>query len=129
MPGHWDVLVASSDMEERRSLIRVCEGMSMNVISCNGLSQVEEVLSRQAVGIVFCDENLSDGSYRDLLTGIGETPLGRHDRTNVVGTGFDYRFTIDLRVGFNVSYVRRLSALDDLQYSGYQFGGTFNYGF
>jgi DNA-binding NtrC family response regulator len=68
MPGHWDVLVASSDMEERRSLVRVCEGMSMNVISCNGLSQVEEVLSRQAVGIVFCDENLSDGSYRDLLT-------------------------------------------------------------
>ncbi len=67
MPGHWDVLVASSDMEERRNLVRVFEGLSMNVISCNGLSQATEVLSRQPVDLIFCDDNLADGSYRDLL--------------------------------------------------------------
>jgi DNA-binding NtrC family response regulator len=68
MPGHWDVLVASSDMEERRNLVRIFEGLSMNVISCNGMSQAAEVLSRQPVDLVFCDDSLSDGSYRDLLT-------------------------------------------------------------
>lgn len=68
MAGRWDVLVASSDVEERRNLVRIFEGLSLNVISCNGLSQANEVLSNQPVDLVFCDDSLSDGSYRDLLS-------------------------------------------------------------
>ncbi len=36
MPGHWDVFVSSSDMEELSNLVRVVEWLQMNVISCNG---------------------------------------------------------------------------------------------
>lgn len=67
MREQWDVLVASSSMENRRSLLRILEPLSLNVISCSALRQAQEVLSRQEVLLVFCDEVLGDGSYRDLL--------------------------------------------------------------
>lgn len=67
MREQWDVLVASSSMENRRSLLRMLEPLSLNVISCSALNQAQEVLSRQEVLLVFCDEFLGDGSYRDLL--------------------------------------------------------------
>ena len=67
MQGNLDVLVASSNFEDRGALIKILDGLSLNVISCNALSQVAEVLSHQAVDLIFCDERLTDGSYRDLL--------------------------------------------------------------
>jgi DNA-binding NtrC family response regulator len=54
-------------MEIRRSLLRILEPLLLNVISCSALDQAKEVLSRQEVLLVFCDELLGDGSYRDLL--------------------------------------------------------------
>jgi DNA-binding NtrC family response regulator len=68
MPGNWDVLVASADIDHRRSLEQVFATLSLNVISCSALKQAAEVLSRQTVNLVFCDDALTDGSYRDLLT-------------------------------------------------------------
>ncbi len=67
MEGSLDVLVASSDIEERRALVKILDDLSLNVISCNALSQVAEVLSHQAIDLIFCDDYLIDGSYRDLL--------------------------------------------------------------
>lgn len=67
MREQCDVLVASSSMENRRSLVRILEPLSLNVLSCSALNQAQEVLSRQEVLLVFCDEFLGDGSYRDLL--------------------------------------------------------------
>lgn len=67
MRPRWDVLVASSDMKDRTSLLHILEKLSLNVISCTALNQVHEVLSRQDVPLVFCDEYLNDGCYRDLL--------------------------------------------------------------
>ncbi len=43
------------------------EGMSVNVFSCSTLNQTGELLSKQKIELVFCDESLSDGSFRDLL--------------------------------------------------------------
>jgi hypothetical protein len=69
-------------------------------------------------------------AYRDLLSSAGPVPLvGRSDRTNTVGSGLGYRFRIDTRIGFEADYVRRLSALNGLSYSGWQVGGTMTYGF
>jgi hypothetical protein len=67
MLKRWDVLVACADMGNRNSLIRMLEGMSVGVYSCCTLSQAAEVLSSRKIELVFCDENLSDGSFRDLL--------------------------------------------------------------
>jgi DNA-binding NtrC family response regulator len=71
MPKKWDVLVTSGNLEHRRSLIRILEELPLNVISVSTLEQAKEVLSRQPVGLVFCDCRLPDGSYRDLLEHAG----------------------------------------------------------
>jgi DNA-binding NtrC family response regulator len=63
-----DTLIVSSDLENRKSLLHILENLSLNVISCSALSEAEEVLSRQEVPLVFCDEILSDGCYRNLLS-------------------------------------------------------------
>jgi DNA-binding NtrC family response regulator len=67
MSDFLNVLVASSDLENRNSLLHILDKLSLNVISCSALSQAKEVLSRQEVSLVFCDESLNDGCYRELL--------------------------------------------------------------
>ena len=44
------------------------DNLSTNVISCSTLRQAEEVLSQQTIDLVFCDQRLPDGTYRDLLS-------------------------------------------------------------
>jgi len=61
------VLVASPQLEVRQVLIRTLDRLSADVISCSTRSQAEEVLARQQVDLVFCDEHLPDGSYSDLI--------------------------------------------------------------
>jgi hypothetical protein len=68
-------------------------------------------------------------AYRDEVFAPGVAPVGRTDRTNSFSFGSGYRFRVDARLGFNVSYLRRLSALDGREYTGFQFGGTMKYGF
>jgi DNA-binding NtrC family response regulator len=63
----WNVLVVCAELTERNALIQMLEGMSVGVFSCSTLSQAMEVLSSRKIELVFCDENLSDGSFRDLL--------------------------------------------------------------
>jgi DNA-binding NtrC family response regulator len=67
MPEPFDVLIVSTSMEDRNALMQVLNDLSTNVISCCTLRQAEEVLSQQAIGLVFCDQRLPDGTYRDLL--------------------------------------------------------------
>ena len=62
------VLVVCANIEDRRAFMRVLNGLSSNVFSCSTLAQADELISRQTVNLVFCDEHLSDGTYRDLLS-------------------------------------------------------------
>jgi DNA-binding NtrC family response regulator len=73
MRESWDVLVASSCMENRQHLENILENLSLNVISCSAISQAEEVIARQEIPLVFCDELLSDGCCRVLLSARGKT--------------------------------------------------------
>jgi DNA-binding NtrC family response regulator len=67
MPREWDVLVASANLEHRRSLVRILEELLLNVISVSTFEQAEEVLSRQHIALMFSDQQLPDGSFRELL--------------------------------------------------------------
>jgi DNA-binding NtrC family response regulator len=69
MLKRWDVLVVCADISNRNALIRMLEGMSVGAFSCSTVSQAMEVLSSQKIELVFCDEGLSDGTFRDLLQG------------------------------------------------------------
>ena len=67
MNGSLEVLVASSQLESRMALIHVLEGLSADVISSSTVQQASEVLAKRPIELVFCDDELPDGSYRDLL--------------------------------------------------------------
>jgi DNA-binding NtrC family response regulator len=68
---HIRALLVSPDMDVRRPVVRTLEALSADAIVCSTRAQAEEVLSRQAVEIVFCDEHLPDGSYCDLIRSFG----------------------------------------------------------
>src|SRR5690349_6038023 len=77
MSKEWDVLVASGNFEHRRSLIKILEELPLNVISVSTFQQAEEVLSRQHISLLFSDQRLRDGSYKELLSHTdcaGQTP-------------------------------------------------------
>jgi DNA-binding NtrC family response regulator len=77
-----DALVASSHLECRQALLRILKDLRVNTFASATLSEAEEVLSRQWVALVFCDDWLTDGSYRDLL----RTPRTRKKAPHVVVT-------------------------------------------
>lgn len=68
MSKEWDVLVASGNFEHRRSLIRILEELPLNVISVSTFQQAEEVLSRQHISLLFSDQRLPDGSYKEFMS-------------------------------------------------------------
>jgi len=67
MQTQFDVLVVSANIEDRKALIKVLESLSGNVFSCSNLAQAREVIAHRPMDIAFCDEQLADGSYRDLV--------------------------------------------------------------
>src|SRR5437899_2116034 len=75
MSKEWDILVASANLEHRRSLIRILEELPVNVISVSTFQQAEEVLSRQHIALVFSDHRLPDGSFRVILNHVHSAGL------------------------------------------------------
>jgi DNA-binding NtrC family response regulator len=67
MEGHHHALVSSSFLESRRALLRMLEDLKVDTFASATLAEAKEVLSRQEVALVFCDDHLEDGTYRDLL--------------------------------------------------------------
>ena len=105
MEGHPDVLVVSSHLEYRRVLVRILDSLQVNTFVSATLAEAEEVLSRQQLALVFCDDRLTDGCYRGLL----RTPrIWEHAPHIVVTT----------RTGEWKEYLEaaRLGAFDMIQY-------------
>jgi DNA-binding NtrC family response regulator len=99
-----DVLIVSERPDHLRPLIRSLDAFSARVSACFTIRQAREIFSRQSVDLVFTDEYLSDGSYRELLL---------HNRfAQPVAS-----FVLLLRVGEWEEYLdaMRLGALDVLR--------------
>jgi DNA-binding NtrC family response regulator len=64
---HLDVLVVSEKPDHLRAIITVLGASSARVSACFTVRQAQEIFTRQSLDLVFCDEYLSDGTYRDLL--------------------------------------------------------------
>ena len=104
MAEQWDVLVASSELENRRSLLHILDSLSLNAISCRSVDEAREVLAQRDVDMIFCDESLVGGTYCDLLN-----PSVRRKRLPVV---------IAIRNGDWDEYLEamRLGAFDAVRY-------------
>jgi DNA-binding NtrC family response regulator len=69
-PGYQEelaVLVVSANLESRREVCKILEALCVQVIPCCSLAQAAQVLSLLRPNLVFCDEQLPDGSYADVL--------------------------------------------------------------
>jgi len=64
------ILIVSCRPENRKMLLRVFDGLPIDSYSAPSISQAREALKSRPFSAVFCEERLSDGSYRDLLTDV-----------------------------------------------------------
>lgn len=67
VPRRLDALVVSERMEHVKMLVRILDSLTNNVYVACSVRQAQEVLSRQPIALVFCDERIPGGTYRDLL--------------------------------------------------------------
>lgn len=63
----WEVMIASSDFESRRKLAQILEFWGMEPVCSRSVGQAREILARGTVRLVFCEDSLPDGDFRDLL--------------------------------------------------------------
>lgn len=68
MQNQVAALIVSGRLENRQKLSRILESMPTNLFIVGTLAHAREVLQEQPIAIIFCDENLSDGPYCDLVT-------------------------------------------------------------
>jgi DNA-binding NtrC family response regulator len=62
-----NVLIVSSRIETRKVLQRTLEGLPVNTFCVSRIDHAMEVLPSRSFAIIFCEEHVSDGSYRKLL--------------------------------------------------------------
>jgi len=69
----WEVLVISSDIESRRALVTILSRHGLDPICSSTIDESRDILAKERVGLVYCDRDLADGSYRDLLSASDHT--------------------------------------------------------
>lgn len=60
-------MVVSSDLFHRRHIADVLNQQGADWVCATSLREGFEILARQPVGLIFCDRDLADGSYKELL--------------------------------------------------------------
>ena len=61
------ILVVSGNLERRREVSNILEALCVDVIPCSTLGQAAQLLALQRPHLIFCDEQLPDGGYADVL--------------------------------------------------------------
>ena len=72
------ILVVSPELEHRRALTSILEREGWDTLCASRVSEVQEVLGRANINLVFCDRRLADGTYRDVLAVTGSLPRNVH---------------------------------------------------
>src|SRR5262249_10220268 len=70
MENRWDILVVSGRFENKRTLLHILYDLPVFVFTSSTVREAHEVLATRPIRLVFCEENLADGSYRNLLDSI-----------------------------------------------------------
>jgi DNA-binding NtrC family response regulator len=68
MSKPWEVVIAVSDFETRRTLSTILEQMGLEPMCVSTVSQCCELLEKLNVGLVFCGRYFADGDYRAILS-------------------------------------------------------------
>jgi DNA-binding NtrC family response regulator len=67
----WDVLVVSSHLESRQDVAGMLFRLGLDPICVSTVEQCKALPERGQIGLVFCDRELKDGDYRDVLSAVG----------------------------------------------------------
>ena len=76
------ILIVSSELENRRALNEILHKEGHETICASRVSECREALQTQNVTLIFCDRWLSDGNYRDVVA----ATRSAHKATKVVVT-------------------------------------------
>lgn len=100
----WDVLIVSSRTENGKALVRILGDLPVNVFCATTVGQAREIIAKRPVEIIFCEEYLPDGTYRELLE-------------HVIATNSSTAFVVTLCTGEWDEYLEaiRLGATDVLR--------------
>ena len=104
MTSPFEIVVVSSDSNQRRDLSDILVRQGLDPICLSTLRECHEIFAQKSVGLVFCDRQVTDGSYEDLLA------VYRREnwkpRVVVTSTGADWdEFKEAMRLGaFDVIY-------------------------
>lgn len=73
----WDVVVVSSSLENRQDVAGMLFRLGLDPICVSSVRQCRDLVRRDAVGLVFCDRQVKDGDYRDVLSAIAPSFPGK----------------------------------------------------
>jgi DNA-binding NtrC family response regulator len=73
MDNGLPILIISCRPENRRMLMRVFDGLPIDSYSAYTIGQARETLKTRSFSVIFCEERVSDGCYRDLLQTVRAT--------------------------------------------------------
>ena len=71
MTALWEVLIAAAGLETCRRLASILSQWGFEPICSSTVGKAKAILARQAVPMVFCEDRLADGSFRDVLGAVG----------------------------------------------------------
>jgi DNA-binding NtrC family response regulator len=63
----FEVLVAYSDTEQSQILATILGHCGLAPVLCSSLKEARTLLGRESIRLVFCEQRLTDGTFRDLL--------------------------------------------------------------
>lgn len=68
MSSGWQVLVACADSESRKAVSEALQGTGFEQVFSNSVQESSGILSRNPILVVFCEETLPGGGFRELLS-------------------------------------------------------------
>lgn len=61
------VLVVGSDVGNRSALVDILEECGLEPVIASNVKETGNILARRPTHVVFCEDNLPDGSFREIL--------------------------------------------------------------
>jgi len=63
----WQIVIASSDVQDRRPMVNILMTQGLDPIVATSVAECRDSMAQENVGLIFCARSLADGDYRDLL--------------------------------------------------------------
>lgn len=76
--ARWQVLVVSSDPQSRRTLSNALALWGLTPICCTTIKQAREIVAQQSISLLFCEDRLSDGTFREILESTVRSQANTH---------------------------------------------------